>query len=110
MSADTAQLPLDVVLYRKGPYWVAHCLGLDLVASGYDLREVEEDIVRVCLAQVRYAYENDLLESLFRPPNPEISRFILKALDAGGLGLDVTFKTESVDRKVLCFRVFRDAA
>ena len=108
MSSVKPTLPLDVVLYQKGPYWVAHCLELDLVTSGPDLREVEEDIVRVCIAQVKYAYENDLLENLLRPPNPAISRMILEALD--GNGLEVTLKTEVVDRKELSFRMFRQAA
>lgn len=102
-------LPLDVVLYHRGPYWVAHCLELDLVTSGPDIRAVEEDIVRVCIAQVKFAYENDLLENLFRPPNPTVARMVLSALN-NGRGLELHFKTEVVDKKELCFRVFRQAA
>ena len=108
-STQTASLSLDVALYQRGPYWVAHCLELDLVTSAHDLRTVEEDIVRVCLAQVQYAYENDLLEDLLRPPNPTISRMILKAL-GGGTGLELNVKTEIINHTQLCFRVFRNAA
>ena len=107
-QCDTHVVALDVLLYRERECWVAHCLQLDLVTSNPDLATVEDDIVKICRTQVVFAYDHDCLDGLLRPPNPEISAQILRALD--GDGLDLSFKTLLADHRRLDFRMFRKAA
>ena len=107
-QCDTPVVSLDVLLYRERECWVAHCLQLDLVTSSPDLATVEDDIVKICRTQVLFAYEDDCLDGLLRPPNPEISAQILRALD--GEGLESFFKSLVADNKRLDFRMFRKAA
>lgn len=102
-SANTPTVQFDIVLYRRGPYWVGHCLQLDVLTSGTDPRAVEEDALRICVAQIQYAYQNDLLEDVLRPPNPHISRMILMGLN--GDGLELRMKTEVIEHNTR-MRVF----
>lgn len=109
-TTDVSIVPLDVILYQRGPYWVGHCLQLDLLTSGTDPQIVREDIVRICVAQVKYAYANSLLDNLFRPANKGLQDRILKGLDEGGLALQIISEVvESIDHRNLHFRVLRAA-
>ena len=110
-TAQRPSLALDIVLYQRGRYWIAHCHNLDILTSAPDQRTVEEDIVRICIAQIRFAYQNGLLADMFRPPNPEVTKMLYDALDDGH-DLELVFnRREVIDHKAaLCFNVYRKAA
>ncbi|MGO8878367.1 MAG: hypothetical protein ACLPVO_18890 [Desulfomonilaceae bacterium] len=58
----------SILIKKQEDLWVAHCLGLDLVAASPSKEEVEKDIVDICLEQVRYSIVNDDMENLFCSP------------------------------------------
>ena len=64
--------------------------------------------MRICSAQVLYAYEKKKLDQLFRPPNPRVSKMVLEALESDVL--DIEFKQQLIDHKELCFQMIRNAA
>src|SRR5208337_2571832 len=55
------------VVYREGEEWIAHCLQMDIVASGKSAKVVEDDIIALIKAQVRFAIDNDNMENVFKP-------------------------------------------
>ena len=105
---DMPIVQLDVLLTRDPDCWVAHCLQLDIVTASPDLATVEDDIVKVCKAQVVFAFEHDCLEGLFRPPNQKVSAEILRGLSGEGVRLSVTSTIAEPTR--LEFRMQRKAA
>ena len=60
-------IKLNIVVYREGEEWIAHCLQMDIVASGKSAKVVEDDIIALIKAQVRFAIDNDNMENVFKP-------------------------------------------
>ena len=84
------RIRLDIILYRKGEYWIGHCLQLDVLTSGSDLNEVFADAEKVCAAQVLFALNHDKnLENLFRPPHSDLLRMMSMARVEGVLDLEL---------------------
>ncbi len=65
-------IKLNIVIYKAGEEWVAHCLQMDIVASGKSAKAVEEDIVDLIKAQLRFAIDNDNVVNMFKPAPIEI--------------------------------------
>lgn len=57
---------LNVLIYKDGDEWIAHCLQMDLVASSKSEKKVEDDIIDLIKAQVIYAIENDNMGYIFK--------------------------------------------
>jgi hypothetical protein len=51
---------------------IAHCLELDIVATGTSKEEADKDIKDLIAAQVDYCFSNGNLESLYHPAPPEV--------------------------------------
>jgi predicted RNase H-like HicB family nuclease len=52
--------------------FIAHCLELDIVATGDTPREARKDMVALICAQVDYAFSNDNLAHLYHPAPKEV--------------------------------------
>ncbi|MBN1532103.1 MAG: hypothetical protein JXA20_05530 [Spirochaetes bacterium] len=59
-------LKVNVLVYKKGKTWFAHCLEMDILTSGTSEIEVKDDIISLVKAQLSYAFSNDNLENLFK--------------------------------------------
>ncbi len=64
-------IKLNVLVYNEGNEWVAHCLQMDIVATGTSEKEVAENIFDLIRAQVVFAIDNDNLGYIFKPAPPE---------------------------------------
>jgi hypothetical protein len=60
-------IKLNVLIYKEGNEWIAHCLQMDIVAAGLSKKAVEDDIIDLIKAQVLYAIEHSNMESIFKP-------------------------------------------
>jgi hypothetical protein len=81
---------LNVVFYRDGEDWVAHCVELDLVTAAATREEAWTDIQAVCRAQVLFAAARDPgLESLFRPPSTHLMKMLSLGRDKGEAVLEL---------------------
>ena len=74
-------LHIDGVVYQEGDLVVAHALQLDLVVTAATEEAAVNDLVDVCVAQVRYAFENDNLDNLIRSAPNNIWDMWRKASD-----------------------------
>lgn len=64
-------IKLNVLIYREGDNWIAHCLQMDIVAANTNVKTAEDDIIDLIKAQVTFALENDNLGNLFKPAPAE---------------------------------------
>lgn len=62
------EIELDVTVEEKGPHWVAKCDILGLVASGPVKSQVIDDMQNICTGQILFAFKNNRLDGLYRPP------------------------------------------
>ncbi|MGH7800127.1 MAG: hypothetical protein ACREOW_05785 [Thermodesulfobacteriota bacterium] len=72
-------LHLDVVCYKEGNLFIAHCLQLDLVTAAKTTEQAFYDMENIIKTHIAYAIENDNLENLFKPAPLEIWRLFPKA-------------------------------
>ncbi len=72
-------IKLNIVVYKEGEEWVAHCLQMDIVASGRSAKAVEADIIGLIKTQMRFAIDNGNVENLFKPAPSEIWKMIGQA-------------------------------
>ena len=68
----TISMVFNILAKKEGEIWIAHCLELDIVATGQSLENVKAEIKDLILAQVDYAFSNDNLENLYRPAPAEV--------------------------------------
>tara|TARA_R110002096_G_scaffold344921_12_gene538426 strand:- start:18713 stop:19102 length:390 start_codon:yes stop_codon:yes gene_type:complete len=84
MKASPPTLRLDIVVYEEDGQYVAHCVQLDLVhCSAESMDAVYDELREICCEHVLYAFENDKLDSLFRPANPALFLKMLRARNEG---------------------------
>lgn len=76
-----AKIHLDVLISREEGGYIAHCLQLDLVATGETLEDAKQNLLDVVQVQINYAFQHDNLEYLFKPAPGETWRkfFALKS-------------------------------
>lgn len=91
-------IKLNIVVYKEGEEWIAHCLQMDIVASGKSPKAVENDIIDLIKAQMRFAIDNDNVENVFKPAPSEIWRMIgqAKRCDSRNIRLLIPHKRESI--------------
>jgi len=62
----------NILIKNEEGLFVAHCLELDIVATGETVDQARKDIVALICAQVDFAFSNDNLENLYRPAPKEV--------------------------------------
>jgi len=85
-AAQPARPPdflLNVLLYREGSRWVAHCLQLDLVECARTLEEAQSNMLDVIRAHMEHALEHDNMEHLFQPAPAEYWQLFLRSRQIG---------------------------
>lgn len=72
--AAAPEINIDIrgVVYREGPWWIAHCLELDVPAEGDTPAAAMKSAIELCVFQVREAMKDGDLRSIFRPAPPEL--------------------------------------
>jgi hypothetical protein len=67
-------LNFNILLKKEEDLFVAHCLELDIVATGDTVQQAKNDVLDLIVAQVDYAFSNDNLDHLYHPAPPEVWR------------------------------------
>ena len=67
-------LSVNILIKKEEDLFVAHCLELDIVATGGTVQQVKEDILDLIVAQVDYAFSNNNLDNLYHPAPPDVWR------------------------------------
>ena len=65
-------MSVNILIKKEDGIFVAHCLELDIVATGETFIEANKDIVALICAQIDYAFGNDNLENLYHPAPKEV--------------------------------------
>ena len=66
------KMTFNVIIKEEEGLCVAHCLELDIVATGDTTEKAWGEMVDLIGIQVGYAFSNDNLENLYRPAPPEV--------------------------------------
>lgn len=74
MTAQKAEasMTFNVFVKKEGGMFIAHCLELDIVATGNNPEQVKKDLIDLVHAQVDYAFTHDNLDYLYHPAPKEI--------------------------------------
>ena len=62
----------NILIKNEEGLFVAHCLELDIVATGETVDQARKDIVALICAQVDFAFSNNNLENLYRAAPKEV--------------------------------------
>jgi hypothetical protein len=62
----------NILVKQEADLYVAHCLELDIVATGSTLRQVKDDMKGLISTQVDYAFAHNNLRNLYRPAPPKV--------------------------------------
>lgn len=65
-------MSVNILIKKENGVLLAHCLELDIVATGETLEQVQKEIVGLVCAQVDYAFSNDNLDNLYHPAPKEV--------------------------------------
>ena len=63
-------LTLRMIHDVREDHWIGHCVELDLTTAGPDHWAVWQDLLNICKAQIQYAVDYGLTESLKRKETP----------------------------------------
>jgi predicted RNase H-like HicB family nuclease len=75
------RIPLQIVLYKEGGDWIAHCLNFDVAGDG---ASVDEALRRLAVAigiQVEETFEHGNLDNLFSPAESKFWRMFAAGKD-----------------------------
>ena len=64
----------NILMKKENEVFIAHCMELDIVATGQSIDEAANDLIDLIVAQLQYAFINDNLDHLYHPAPPEIWR------------------------------------
>ena len=64
---DAPEIRLDILVKKEDGYYSAHCLQFDIVATEDTLEAAQDAIVELCIAHIRFSYENNNMDYLFSP-------------------------------------------
>ncbi len=78
--AHTISVDIRGVVYREGPWWIAHALELDLPAEGDTPEAAIRASIDLCAFQVAEAIKDGDLRSIFRPAPPELWELFARAV------------------------------
>ena len=83
------RLSLDVLCYRSGQHWIAHCLQTDIVAEGDSVKDAFATLLRLMAFQLETASDEEDINSIFRPAPAEYWNLFAR-------GTDVTVEPRSL--------------
>jgi predicted RNase H-like HicB family nuclease len=89
------RLHLDVLIEKQKDCYTAHCLQLDVITEGETRAEAEEMIVDAIGEQLAFAIDNNLMDYLLRPAEPEEWRKLLYSHDRKKFTLDIYHISEN---------------
>jgi hypothetical protein len=72
MNTEQFAVSFSILINEDDDLFVAHCLELDIVATGSTLIEAKTSIIDLIRAQLDYAFRNDNLDNLYRPAPREV--------------------------------------
>lgn len=85
----SASQALNILCYEEDGLQVAHCLEMDLVATGATRPEAVGDLADVIRAHVLYAFEHDNIEHIFKPAPAEYWAKFAQSESVGVVDLDL---------------------
>jgi len=62
----------NILIKEEDGLFVAHCLELDIVATGDSMDQAQRECVALICAQIEYAFAHDNLSNLYHPAPPEV--------------------------------------
>lgn len=62
----------NVFIKTEDNLFIAHCLELDIVATGNTIARAQKDMVELIKTQILYAFSNDNLDHLFKMAPAEV--------------------------------------
>lgn len=65
------EIRLDILVKKEDGYYSAYCLQFDIVATEDSLKAAQHAIVDLCIAHIRFSYENNNMDYLFSPAPAE---------------------------------------
>lgn len=71
---------LRAVLHQEGGEWIAHCVDLDIVATGPTTHEAARRLAEAVSAQLDYARDEDNYAYLFHPAPPDAWQRLASAI------------------------------
>ena|SRR5438552_14506310 len=74
MAKPRLNIDLRAVVYRDGEFWCAHCLELDLVASGSTVARAVRDLIVASEIQIQDGIDDHDLAAALRPAPAEYWR------------------------------------
>ncbi|MBU1056101.1 MAG: hypothetical protein KKC46_20095 [Proteobacteria bacterium] len=72
INMNEAAFSVNILIKKDNDIFVAHCLELDIVATGKTIAEVQSEIISLISAQIEYAFTNNNLEYLYHPAPSEV--------------------------------------
>ena len=63
---------VNILITKEADYFLAHCLELDIVATGDTPDQAQREVISLICAQIDYAFNYNNLENLYHPAPPEI--------------------------------------
>ncbi|MDZ7700136.1 MAG: hypothetical protein U5R49_25490 [Deltaproteobacteria bacterium] len=64
---NAPEIRLDILIKKEDGYYSAHCLQFDILATEDSLKAAQDAIVDLCIAHIRFSYENNNMDYLFSP-------------------------------------------
>lgn len=71
-QSNDISISANILIKKEDGIFVAHCLELDVVATGNSYEEAQRECVSLICAQIEYAFAHDNLDNLYHPAPPEI--------------------------------------
>jgi hypothetical protein len=65
------KVTLNAIVYKEDNEWIAHCLQMDLVATGAHSKEAICNLFDLIKAQIEFAEDNNNFAAVFRPAPPD---------------------------------------
>lgn len=72
LSSEEKGMIFNILITFEEDLFIAHCLELDIVATGRTIDQTQKDIIALICAQVDYAFGNDNLENLYHPAPKDV--------------------------------------
>ena len=72
MATLKSEMTFNILAKKEEGMVVAHCLELDIVATGNTIKEVKKEMENLILTQVDYAFSDDNLDNLYHPAPVEV--------------------------------------
>jgi len=91
----------NILVKEEDNLYVAHCLELDIVATGETPDEARREIVALVCAQVDYAFSNDNIDNLYHPAPREVWKEFFECNDRN----ETRYKLEGAFNKTKKFFV-----